>query len=197
MADGAFWTGATVERARRILRKHESLATALREVSSSLGRAVTADSLYNAFKRFGHPSPQSHLAIPADPIAEQQKRDAEASRNRQVKNLVEEVRQLRSRLAFVDSIRESCDPPRIIPRESSGLREMTRPGHKLLELCEKNGPVAVAPAPVLAQEALIEKPPPAFVEEAKLFNRLPQSRRSVRKPASSRTTTLSMISIMA
>jgi len=125
MAEGSIWTTATVERARKILRKHESLATALREISTALGRAVSSDSLYSAFKRFGHPSPQSHLLAPSDPIKEQTKRDEDARKNRQIQNLVQEVKQLRARLAFVESIKEQADPPRIIPREKTGLREMT------------------------------------------------------------------------
>lgn len=130
-----FWTEQRIARAKEALSK--SYTT--REAAAKLG--VSKDALRNAIRDVGENVADYLMkrAVPADdapipftvpedlhPVDQQIAKEAAAKERRQVDSMVDEIRELRARQAFLDDVAAKNAPPKILPRETSeGVREMT------------------------------------------------------------------------
>jgi hypothetical protein len=122
--------------ARKILQRHTSRAEAAAEIGKALRTPVSPDQLDKAFARHQLPTPQSFLkqkpavkappAPPQHPLESQAEAEKRARLREHMEDMVQEVRELRARMRFLDLVSANREPPRILAREkSSGLREMT------------------------------------------------------------------------
>lgn len=123
------WTKALLKSSQSTLRKHtrEEMDAALSEISQSAGQKVSDDAIRNAFRAHDLPSPYTFLKPPKfvpDPVQKVEAREEATREKKQVGQLVEELRQLRARQSFLDVVKDAKAPPKILPREKSGKREM-------------------------------------------------------------------------
>lgn len=131
MARRADWSPGNLKKAAAVLGRSQSIAGALPEIQRIVGNArVTEGTLKAAFAFRSMRTPRTYLAAAPeaapDPLAAREAKDlAERERRRQAA-LLDELAELRARVAFVDRVSAAAEPPRIVGRESDHrLREMT------------------------------------------------------------------------
>lgn len=106
-----------------------------REIASHLGRSTSAvmNRVYKLPTDSRNVAADVHIPVtweepvkpPPDPVRIAEQRDERTRDKQQIDRLVGELRDARARQGFLDAISASREPPRILPREKSGVREMT------------------------------------------------------------------------
>jgi hypothetical protein len=124
------WTKEHFEIAKKILGQCTSVRDAFPLITKAVGRVADRNSMRYLFDRFAGTG-QGEMAsyLRKDPVSlleMAEERSKQAREKKQVSNLVEELRTLRARQAFIDTVASYKAPPKIMSREkTSGLREMT------------------------------------------------------------------------
>lgn len=124
------WTKSLLKTTQAILKRHtrDQLDAALVEVSKAANGPVNLNSLRSTFLNHGLGSPFSYLKKPKfvpDPVEHVEAKEEESVTKKQLAKAVEELREARTRQTFLDAVKSSSAPPRIMAREKSGKREMT------------------------------------------------------------------------
>jgi hypothetical protein len=148
-----FWTPSRHSDLERALAAARSDLGAAKLLSEWWGSAVTESAVSHRRRRTGIAAPVTRSCGPADcgaselpaldyedeetipngppaedpdPVERQENRDRALRERRQIKQLVDQLREARARQAFLDAMSSYRAPPRILPREkTSGVRELT------------------------------------------------------------------------
>src|SRR5215471_18793352 len=99
------WDKDSLKTARDALGRHGSMQEALPDVCKSLGFQTTTSAIRKAFESNGLMSPSNYLdASKRDLIAEREAAEERAQLEAAKRSLIDEVRELRARQKFLDTV---------------------------------------------------------------------------------------------